>query len=266
MNKIKRDGRRLDHKTAEEFRLLAVKRVRENGEKPSAVMASLGLCRTTLYKWLRVSDAKGMKALASKKGAGRKPALDARQRARLKKMIVNKDPRQYSFPFALWTRKIVAELIHQKFGVPLGLTAVGRLLARLDITPQKPLRRAYERDEKAVKKWGEEEYPQLRKRAQKYGAKIFFLDEAGFSSEPNLGRTYGAKGKTPVVKTSGQRQKVNAISAVNAKGAFWSATYTGMFNATRFLGFLKAFRRRRKDRVLLVLDGHPAHHAKLIQE
>src|ERR1019366_9203934 len=110
-------------------------------------------------------------------------------------------------------------------GVKLCLTSVGMLLASLEITPQKPLRRAYERDPVAVERWRTETYPQLKKRAKKLGARIFFLDEAGFQSDPPLGRTYGLKGHTPVVTSSGQRQSINVISAVAANGAFWSATY-----------------------------------------
>ena len=144
---------------------------------------------------------------------------------------------------------IVAEMIQDKFGVTLGLTAIGRLLASLKITPQKPLRRSYERDPKAVDQWIKKTYPQLKKRAKKVGAAIFFLDEAGFTSEPNLGKTYGLKGETPIVQTTGQRQKVNAISAINAQGKFWSKVYTGNFNATRFVEFLKDFRRGGRGRI-----------------
>ncbi len=64
----------------------------------------------------------------------------------------------------------------------------------------------------------------------------------------------------------GQRQKVNAISALNAKGAFWSAVYTGNFKATRFVGFRKDFRRGRKAKVYLVVDGHPSHRAKWVSQ
>ena len=64
----------------------------------------------------------------------------------------------------------------------------------------------------------------------------------------------------------GQRQKVNAIRALNAKGAFWSAVYTGNFNATRFVGFRKDFRRGRKAKVSLVVAGHPSHRAKLVSQ
>jgi transposase len=62
-----------------------------------------------------------------------------------------------------------------------------------------------------------------------------------------------------------QRQKVNAISAVSAKGGFWSKVYTGMFNAGRFVEFLKDFRKGGRGRVFLVVDGHPSHHAKLVK-
>ena len=262
----KHDGRKHDHKTLETLRKLAVRRVVEDGEAPSEVMRSLGLCRTTIYPWLRKLKKHGEKALHMRKAAGPARKLTERQRQQVRRWIVGKDPRQYGFDFGLWTRQIVAQLVLDKFAVSLGKTAIGRLLASLDITPQKPLRRAYERDPKAVEQWLNKDYPKLRQRARKHQAAIFFLDEAGFSSEPNLGRTYGLKGQTPVVKTSGQRQKINSISAVSAKGGFWSQTYTGMFNASRFVGFLKDFRRGGRGRVYLVVDGHPSHRAKIVAQ
>ena len=229
-------------------------------------MRSLGLCRTTIYRWLRAFARKGSQGLASRKAPGRKPALGRKQRQQVKRWIVGKDPRQYGLESGLWTRRIVAGLIAGEFGITLQLTAAGRLLASLEITPQKPLRRACERDPKALKKWLAEDCPKLKRRARRHGAMILFLDEAGFTSEPGLGRTYGLKGQTPVVRTTGQRQKVNAISALNARGAFWSAVYTGSFNAARFVGFLKDFRRGRQDKVYLVVDGHPSHRAKSVSQ
>ena len=261
---IKTDGRKMDHATSEHLRRLAVRRVREGGEKPGEVMRSLGLCRTAIYPWLRAYDAKGPAALASRKAAGPKPKLTERQAQQVRRWIVGKDPRQYGFDFGLWTRRIVVALLQKKFGIHMGLTAVGRLLARLEITPQRPLRRAYERDPAAVRKWIGEDYPALRRRAKRAGAKIMFLDEAGFSSEPTLGRTYGLKGQTPVVRTTGQRQKINAISAVSARGEFWSQVYAGGLNAGRFVEFLRDFRRGRRIKVFLVVDGHPSHRAKLV--
>jgi transposase len=258
------DGRSLDHKTLEHMRRLAVQRV-ESGEKPSVVSASLGLYRTSIYKWLRAHDRHGQAALASRKAPGPTPKLTDSQKRKVRGWIVGKDPRQWGFDFGLWTRKIVQTMIRDRFNVSLTLPSVGHLLTSLDITPQKPLRRAYERDEAVVRKWKERVYPALRSRAKRAGAEIYFLDEAGVRSDSSLGRTYGLKGRTPVVKTSGQRQAVNAISAVNAKGAFWYNVYKGRLNAGLFLHFLRDFMKRRRKPVYLVLDSLPAHKAGSVE-
>jgi len=259
------DGRTLSHKALEHMRILAVKRVVEDGEAPSEVMKSLGLCRTAIYPWLRKYEDKGMEALVEKIALGPEPKLSEKQRQQVKRWILGKDPRQYGFDFGLWSRRIVQALIEEKLGIELGLTAVGRLLASLEITPQKPLRRAYERDPKAGAQWVQETYPRLKQRAKRLGAQIFFLDEAGFQSDPPLGRTYGLKGQTPVVTTSGQRQSLNVISAVNARGQFWAVTYTGKLDAEAFVVFLENFMQGRTGKVFLVVDGHPAHKAHLVK-
>lgn len=257
------DGRTFSHETSETIRLMAIRRIHE-GERPSVVIKSYGLCRTTIYKWIGIEKRGGEDALKARKHPGRTPKLTIKQKQRIRKFICGRDPRQYGFDFGLWTRKIIAELAYQKFGVRLGLTAVGRLLYELDITPQKPLRRAYERDPIAIERWKSEAYPKLKKRAKKRGANIFFLDEAGIRSDTTLDRTWGEKGKTPEVRTSGQRQSINAISAVNALGAFWYEVFTGKFNAGRFIEFLRNFLKFRHRPVFLVVDGHPSHRARVI--
>lgn len=257
------DNRSLDHKVLEHIRLLAVDRVLA-GERPSAVAKSFGIYRTSIYKWLRTRRKRGREALKSTKAKGPTPKLTDSQKNKVRRWIIGKDPRQYGFDFGLWTRSIIAEMIQERFAVCLTLPSVGRLLASLDITPQKPLRRAYERDEKEIQKWIKEKYPALRKRAQQRGADIFFLDEVGVRSDSPLGRSYGLKGKTPVVKTSGQRQKINAISAVNAKGAFWYQVYSGMLTAVLFVVMLRGLMKGRKKPVMLVVDGLPVHKAKSV--
>ena len=245
--------------------MLAVKRVIEDGEAPSDVMKSLGLSRTAIYPWLQKYEDGGMEALIEKIARGPESLFSEKQRQQVKKWILGKDPRQYGFDFGLWSRRIVQALIQEKMGIECGLTAVGRLLASLNITPQKPLRRAYERDPVAVALWEKETYPQLKKRAKRLGAKIFFSDEAGFQSDPVLGRTYGLKGQTPVVRTSGQRQSLNVISAVNARGEFWAVTYSGKLNAESFVPFLQNFMDTQTGRIFLVVDGHPAHKANAVK-
>lgn len=265
MKSLKVDGRTLPHDTSELIRRWAVRRVKA-GEKSSEVMKSYGLCRTTIYRWLRTVQRDGEKALRARPHPGPEGKLTGAQKLKVRRWISGKDPRQYGFDFGLWTRQIVAALIGQRFGVKLGVTAVGRLLAELDITPQKPLRRAYERDAKAIARWKAQEYPKLRARAKRRGAKVFFLDEAGVRSDQVLGRTWGLRGQTPEVPTSGKRQSVSAISAVNALGEFWFEIYTERLNASKFIDLLRPFMRRRKTPVFLVLDSHPAHVAKSVAQ
>jgi transposase len=260
---MKIDGRTLTHDASETIRLMALRRVRE-GEAPSAVIKSYGFSRTTIYKWLGAAKLHGEAALKARKHPGPERKLTAAQMNKVREWICGKDPRQHGFDFGLWTRRVVVELIKRRFGITLGVTAVGRLLAKLEITPQQPLRRAYERDPEAISQWKRVTYPLLKARAKRMGAQIFFLDEAGVRSDTTLGRTWAPKGQTPEVRTSGQRQQVNAISAVNELGAFWFEVYTGKLNAFAFIQFLKRFMRYRRRPVILVVDGHPSHRAKSV--
>src|SRR5712691_3994304 len=264
---MKRDGRTLDHNTLEEIRMMAVERVRE-GEAPSVVIASYGFSRPVIYRWLRQARGRGhgLRALRSRKGTGRPRRLTPKQEQQLFRWINGKDPRQHGFDFGLWTRLVVRKLIREKFGVNLGVTAVGKLLAKLGLTPQKPLKRAYERDPAAIEAWKRDTYPSIAGRAKKRGAEIYFWDESGFRADVVQGTTWGVKGQTPIVAVPGTRQSVSAASAVNARGGFWFVTYKGGMGAELFIEILKALMRRRKKPLYLILDSLPAHKAKIVQD
>jgi transposase len=156
------------------------------------------------------------------------------------------------------------KLIADKFGVNLSITAVGKLLARLGLTPQKPLKRAYERDPIAIEAWKSQVFPRLAKRAKRLGADIYFWDESGFRADAVQGQTWGVRGETPVISLPGKRQSISAASAINMRGAFWFATYEGGMNAELFIGMLKVLMRGRRRPLYLVLDSLPAHKAKSV--
>jgi transposase len=264
---MKRDGRTLDHKTLEEIRRMAVQRVRE-GEKPSVVIASFGFNRPVIYKWLKAAAGRGrgLRALRSTRGTGRPRSLTPAQERQVFRWINGRDPRQYGLDFGLWTRRIVALLIKRKFGVRLGVTAVGALLAKLGLTPQKPLQRAYQRDPQAIERWQREVYPAIARRAKREGADIFFWDESGFRADTVHGKTWGLRGETPVVHRPGQRQSISAASAINARGAFWFCTYKGALNGARFVELLKQLMRHRKRGLHLIVDGLPAHKKAVVKD
>ena len=160
----------------------------------------------------------------------------------------------------------MAERIQKKVKVTLGLTAVGELLAKLGLTPQKPLQRAYQRDPQAIEKWQRETYPEIAKLARKQKAEIFFWDESGFRADTVHGKTWGVRGQTPVVQRPGQRQSISAASAVNAKGAFWFCIYEGALNAELFVELLKQMMFNRRKPVHLILDSLPGHKKANVRE
>ena len=204
--------------------------------------------------------------LQSRRATGRPRSLTPRQEQQVFRWINGKDPRQYGLDFGLWTRSIVANLIEQKFGIRLGLTAVGELLAKLNLTPQKPLQRAYQRDPEAIERWRREIYPSIALQARAEGGEVFFWDESGFRADAVHGRTWGVKGRTPIVERPGQRQSISAASAVNATGGFWYCTYPGGLTAELFVSLLRRLMRHRPKPVHLVVDGLPAHKTKLVKD
>ncbi|MDN5767085.1 MAG: winged helix-turn-helix domain-containing protein [Humibacillus sp.] len=92
--------------------------------------------------------------------------------------MAGKDPRQLQFDFALWTRDLVREF-KIEFKIELSASAVGRLLHRLGLSPQRPLWRAWQADPEKVQAWKESEYPSIAKAVKKTGGTVYFADEAG---------------------------------------------------------------------------------------
>jgi transposase len=262
---MKIDGRKIDREALAHLRITACRRV-SDGERPSEVISSMGLCRTTIYKWLERKRKKGEAGLKKLKSPGAEKSIGVRKQKLLRSWILSRDPRQFGFVEALWSRRIISELIKIKFKVEVSVATVGRLLASLKITPQRPLRRAYERNEGAVTEWKNKQYPLISARAKRKNAMILFLDEAGIQSDAALGTTWGEKGKTPIVTTSGQRQKVSAVSAVSPLGEFRFSVYSERFNAQLFIKFLKQFTRGLRVPCFFVVDGHPAHRAKSVKD
>jgi transposase len=176
--------------------------------------------------------------------------------------IVSKTPLQLKVAFALWTREIIRIVINRKFGIRLSLASVGRLLAQLGLSVQRPLHAAYEQNPELVRTWLAREFPQIKERAKREKALIFFGDEASIRSDYHAGTTWGATGQTPVVRVTGKRFSCNMISAISAKGEMCFMITKGTVNAAVFIDFLKRLLSRGERKIFLVVDGHPCHRAK----
>jgi transposase len=163
------DARQLSHDMLEDMRRRAIMAVQE-GQGPEAVGKAFGLNRTTIYDWLAQYRCGGWGALKAKPLTGRPPKLNGKQMKWIYDTVTQKNPLQMKFEFALWTRAMVAKLIKDKFGIRLATHSVGRLLAQLGLTPQRPLYQALERDPSLVKKLLKTEFQKIKKAAETLGA------------------------------------------------------------------------------------------------
>jgi len=209
---------------------------------------------------------RGARVLRSSKGTGRPRKLTPAQEQQVLRWINGKNPQQYGFDFGLWTRNLVRELVQAKYAVTLSLASIGAMLARLNLTPQKPLQRAYQRDPEAIERWQRDTCPAIVRQARQENADIFFWDESGFRADSVHGKTWAQRGETPVVERPGQRQSISAASAVNAKGAFWFATYEGGLSGELFVTLLRKLMFNRKKGVHLIVDGLPAHKKAVVKD
>ncbi len=260
------DTRTLSPAAQEELRVRVVRAVKE-GLTQSAAARTFGVSRQAIHSWLKKVARGGVMALKSKRrGRPKKPRLLGWQAATVVNLVKDRCPDQLRLPFALWTREAVGQLMADRYDVHVSVWTVGRYLREWGLTPQKPLRRAYERDPEAVTRWLNEEYPAIRRRGRAENAEIHWGDEMGLRSDHQSGTSYGLRGQTPVVHGTGKRFGCNMISTVTNRGKLAFMVFKERFTSRVMIKFLQRLTRHAQRKLFLILDRHPVHLAAKVKQ
>jgi transposase len=165
----------------------------------------------------------------------------------------------YGFRGDLWTCGRVVGVISEEFGITYSKSQVSRLLKRIGWTPQVPITRAIQRDEEAIARWRAESWPELREKASHERRKLVFVDESGFYLLPGVVKTYGPKGRTPVIDEWQTRDHLSVMGGVTPQGKVYSLVRPESLNGTHSIEFLIHLGRLAGDRLLVIWDGSPIH-------
>jgi transposase len=266
MEKI--DARRLNQEAQYQIRRQVVQ-LRKRGMKYKDIGEVVGITLTSACKIFKRYERKGAGAIV-KGQRGRRPGeqltLKEEEATVIQKMIIDKTPDQLKMPFALWTRQAVQQLIKHQYKISMPIRTVGEYLKRWGFTPQKPAKRAYEQNPKAVNTWLEEKYPSIVQQAKTEGAEIHWCDETGVRNDESSGRGYAPKGKTPIMRLNANRKSISMISSITNQGKLRFMVYKDAMNADLFTKFMGRLIKDAGRKVFLVVDNLRTHHSKPVKE
>jgi transposase len=264
----KMDFRSLTSQERYSYRKRAISLI-QSGEKKKEVALIFGVRPSTVSEWVKCYKEKGIKGLQDTKRGVKsqdRKLLSSKQELTIQSMILDTMPDQLKLPYALWTRKAVKELIKRELDIEIALTTTGYYLRSWGYSPQKPKKKAYEQNPKAVQRWLDQEYPAIKEKAKQENAEIHWGDETGVRNNSQHGRSYAPKGKTPTKKSMSKRFSVNMISSVTNQGRVEFMIYTDNMNADRFITFLEQLIISKSKKIYLILDNLRVHHSKIVKQ
>lgn len=263
--KKNKDGRRLLHEVLEQYRFRAIE-LRAKGWRVKEIAESFGLNPDSVSRWFVKYRRKGKKSLKSTKALGPKPKLSPKQLTDVVNCL-KKDALNFGFETPLWTCNELRLLILTRYKKKIHNSNVWRWLKRLKQSNQKPKNVAKEQDVREARRWLREEWPKILTHARRWKAIVYFQDEAGVSLIPYLGKTWGAKGKTPVVRLTGHKGGLSLSSAISMSGEMLFRFETEKVNAAIHIDFLSKLRTHHPNRkVIVILDNAPIHTAGAVGE
>jgi transposase len=244
------------------FRALYLKR---RGWYQRDIAEALDVSEVSVSRWLADARAYGPESLRARPAPGVSPRLSPEQKQSIPELLWH-GPESYGFRGRVWTRARVAKVIEWEFGVRYHKGHVGRLLKDLSWTPQQPIRRAIQRDEDAIRRWREETWPELRRRASRERRTLVFEDESGFYLLPGVVKTYAPEGLTPVLREKQTRDHLSVMGGMTPEGRVYTMIRPESLNGLHCVEFLMHLLRVARDRLLVIWDGSPIHRRVAVRE
>lgn len=258
-------GRQLSHEVLEQYRFRALE-LRKKKWKVGEIAEAFGVNRRAVTRWFTIYNKDGREALKSKKAPGPKPKLETKDLKKVLKCL--KCPAtDFGFETPLWTCKRLEIMISKETKKRLHTSNVWRWLIKWDFSNQSPEKRALQADPKEAERWIKEEWPKIQEHAKRWRATIYFVDESGVSLVPVMGKTWAPKGKTPIVKVTGNKGGFCVTSAVTPVGRMLFRIEKETVDAEVHIQFLKQIighRPRRK--VIVVEDQAPPHISREVKK
>src|SRR5438034_6561969 len=209
-----------------EWRRMRALALKQQGWTQRAIAEALGVSEQAVSQWLAAVRQGGPQALRSHPAPGAPPKLTADQKRLIPEFLWH-GSEAYGFRGQVWTCARIAKVIEEEFGVSYHKDHVGRLLAQLHWTPQVPIRRAIQRDEKAIQRWREEVWPDLRRRARRERRVLVFEGESGVYLLAGLVRAYAPEAHTPVLREKQKRDHLSAMGGMTPAGKIYTPARQG---------------------------------------
>jgi transposase len=229
------------------------------------IAAALDVSEETVSRWLARARTGGPEALRPRPRPGHPPKLTPAQKRLIPELLWH-GAEAYGFRGDVWTCARVAEVLEEEFGVRYHKDHVGRLLRELYWTPQVPIRRAVQRNEEAIRRWREEVWPELRRRARRERRVLVFEDESGFYLLPGVVRTYAPEARTPVLREQQTRDHLSVMGGMTPEGKVYTLARQESLNGLHSVEFLLHLLRVAGDRLLVIWDGSPIHRRAVVKE
>jgi transposase len=222
----------------------------------------IGINRSSVSGWKQIWQAHGNEGLLLHTPGPASRLTDQQVQQVLQALL--QGPEAQGFPTPLWTLQRIAQLIEKETGVHYNSNYVAELLHDWDWSAQKPEPAAKERDEAEIERWKTEEWPRIKKGAEKRAAKIAFLDESGFSQKPSVRRTWAPRGQTPYLKIHFNWKRLNVIGSLvcnpdGSKADLLLDFQPKSIKEDAVLGYLQALHKQVKGPIVLLWDHLSAH-------